>query len=114
LIAAERNIRRFWVHFDRALTSDRTIPAPVLAQTWRGPRSARIALLLRSCVIEPLDESLAKEAGELLARAGTADAIDAIVVASAARRRDVILTSDAADLRRLAAAARGRVTVIAI
>lgn len=41
-------------------------------------------------------------AGLTLARTGTADVIDASAAVSAARRADVILTSDPHDLQRLA------------
>jgi hypothetical protein len=58
---------------------------------------------------EPLEEAVARLAGEALAwlgrRAGI-DAsltIDAIVMASAARRGDVVYTSDVDDLRRFQA-----------
>jgi hypothetical protein len=40
------------------------------------------------------------------AAAGSADIVDATVVASAASRRDVMLTSDPRDLRQLAAHTR--------
>ena len=78
-----------------------TVPAAVLAQVWRGPRNARLAAFIKGVTIEPLDEALAREAGALCGRSGTADAIDAIVVASAARRNDDIFTSDPHDLARL-------------
>src|SRR5438105_729731 len=43
-----------------------TVPTVVIAETWPGgPRAARIAMLLRACRIEPLDEQLAKKAAEL-------------------------------------------------
>jgi|HubBroStandDraft_1064217.scaffolds.fasta_scaffold1244690_1 hypothetical protein len=56
--------------------------------------------------VEPMDEALARMAGEAIAsfRRGTdIDAnltIDAIVVASAARRGDSVYTSDVEDLAR--------------
>jgi predicted nucleic acid-binding protein len=78
------------------------IPAAALAQAWRDPRQARLARLVNACSIEPLDEPLAKTAGELCAKAGASDVIDASVVASAARRGDPVLTTDPDDLRHLA------------
>jgi predicted nucleic acid-binding protein len=53
--------------------------------------------------VDPVDEDLARRAGELLAATGTRDAVDAIVVASAARRGDDVVTSDRVDIARLAA-----------
>ena len=50
---------------------------------------------------------LAKAAGILCGRAGTSDPVDALVVASAARRGDDIITTDPEDLRALAAVAPG-------
>jgi predicted nucleic acid-binding protein len=79
-----------------------TIPSVTLAETWRGARSARIALLLKACVVEVLDESLAREAGVLRSLVSGATGIDAVVVASAARRSDTILTTDPGDLAALA------------
>lgn len=105
LIAADKNVRSFWAFFQESI--DRgvvpVIPAPALAQAWRSPRQARLAQLVKACWVEPLDESLAKSTGELCAAAKTSDVVDAAIVASAARRGDVVLTSDPKDIRRLAA-----------
>jgi hypothetical protein len=51
--------------------------------------------------VEPLSERLAKIAGEAMAAVAGVTAIDAIVMASAAQRGDVVLTSDPGDLSRL-------------
>lgn len=104
LIAADRNERAAWSAKARALSNGTTpvIPTPALMQAWRGGRNANLARFLRGCLVEPLDEQLARLAGELLGRSGTADAIDAAVIVSAARRGDVVLTSDPGDLERLA------------
>lgn len=64
-------------------------------------------MLLSACEVEDLDEFFAKEAGALCGRSGTADVVDATVVVSAARRNDDVLTSDPADLARLAVLADG-------
>ena len=88
-----------------------TIPSVALVETWRGARSARIAMLLKACAVEALDESLAREAGILRGAVSTSTAIDAIVVASAARRRDTVLTTDDGDLSALADYVGGVVVV---
>ena len=77
-----------------------TVPSSVIAEWWRGRSEARDTILggLR---IELLDERLAKLAGEALAAVKGATTVDAIVMASAARRGDVVYTSDVADLGRL-------------
>ena len=71
-----------------------------------------MAQLVKACFVEPLEEDLAKAAGELLGRAKGSDVVDAAVVAGAAGRGDLVVTSDAKDLRRLAAEAVGTVEVI--
>ncbi len=79
-----------------------TVPTPVLAEWWRGDSRRRQEIL--ACVdVEPLDEHLAKLAGEALANVRRATAIDALVMASASRRGDVVYTSDEDDLVRLTA-----------
>lgn len=79
------------------------VPAPVVTQAWRSGRQANLARALKDCRVEVVDEDLARRAGELCARARTTDAVDAIVVASAARRGDAVVTSDPFDISRLAA-----------
>ena len=80
------------------------IPAPVLAQVWRdGARQARLARLVGShrTSVEILDEQLAKSVGVLLGRSGTSDVADASVVLAARRYEAVVVTTNAADIRRL-------------
>jgi hypothetical protein len=109
LIAAERGDRRFWVFWKEALRRDVdvTVPAAALAQAWRGGKNARTAMVLAACAVDELDERAAKQAGILCGRSGTADIVDASVMAGAARRRDDVLTSDPADLERLSILAPG-------
>jgi len=60
-----------------------------------------------------MDEALARAAGEAIAVITGATVVDAIVVASAARRGDTVLTSDPEDLAKLAAHFRAvRVLVV--
>jgi predicted nucleic acid-binding protein len=106
LIAFERRERRVFVHLKEAerRSAPLTVPAAVVAEVWRGgPRAARLSMLLAACVIEPLSEALARSAGEALAAVGGANTIDAVVMASAAKRGDRVLTSDPEDLVRLQA-----------
>lgn len=105
LIAADKDDPRLWLYVRIAGSRGvvPTIPAAALAQAWRGPRSARLAQLLAACEVEPLDESLAKKTGLILARSVTTNVVDASVVAGAHLRGDQILTTDPNDLRRLAA-----------
>ncbi len=104
LVGFERADRRTLVHLKHAqvLGFELTVPTPVIADAWRGgPRSARIASLLEACVIEPLFADVARLAGEAIAAVKGATVVDAIVMASAARRGDRVLTADFDDLDRL-------------
>lgn len=78
-----------------------TVPAPVIAEWWRG-RTDRREAILAAVLVEPMTEALARIAGEALAAVPSATTIDTIVMASAASRGDVVLTSDVDDLTRLA------------
>ena len=87
----------------------------VVAQVWRGGRGrqALLARLLAGVEVAPVDDSLGRRAGMLLACTGLSDAIDATVVSLAADGDD-ILTSDASDLRTLAEAAEIHVELIPV
>ena len=106
LIAAERNDRRYW-KASKKRDELFTVPAIVVTEVWRGGGNASLARALLGCDLESLDVDLAKAAGILCGRAGTSDPVDALVVASAARRGDDIITTDPDDLRALAAVADG-------
>lgn len=77
-----------------------TVPAVVVAEWWRGRSDAR-DLILRGVRVEVTTTEHARLAGEALAAVPTATVIDALVMASAARRGDLLYTSDVADLQRL-------------
>ena len=79
------------------------IPAGALAQMWRGSRAVRLARLTNAqeTTVVPLDAPTAYAIGELLAKSGTRDVIDASVVLVARRQGYPIVTSDIRDLRRL-------------
>jgi predicted nucleic acid-binding protein len=79
-----------------------TVPAVALAEWWRGRSDVR-ARILAGVRVEPMDSNLAQLAGEALAHVRGATVIDAIVMASAARRGDVLYTSDFEDMDRLRA-----------
>jgi hypothetical protein len=108
LIAADRGERRIWGRH-RALLALRevpTVPAPVIAQSWRGgSRQALLARLLAGCDIEALDDGQARSVGSLAATAATTDIVDAGVVEGALRRHDLVVSSDEADLQAIATAA---------
>ena len=114
LIAADRVERRMWARHCAllALREVPTVPAPVVAQSWRGgSRQALLARLLDGCGIEALDDGQARLVGSLAARAATGDIVDACVVEGALRRHDLVVTSDEDDLQAIAAAASRRLEV---
>ena len=104
LIALERRRQRMIEVRQAALRAGLrvTVPAPVVTEWWRGRTDLRDDLLA-SVRVEPLTEAIARLAGESLAQVKGATAIDAIVMASAALRGDVVYTSDVTDLERLRA-----------
>ena len=114
LIAADRGERRMWARH-RALLVRRevpVVPAPVLAQSWRGTsRQALLARLLTGCEIEALDAGQARAVGALATQAATTDIIDVCVVEGALRRRDLVISSDPGDLRAIAAVVSRRIEI---
>jgi len=106
LIALDRGDGRMIALLDRALAQRRSfrIPAGVVGQAWRnGHTQVTLARFLRTLEVEiaPLDGQLSRACGELCGATGTSDVIDASVVILARERHDIIVTSDADDLRRL-------------
>jgi hypothetical protein len=104
LIAAERGDPKLWT-YHRARLERGEAPwttAPVVAQVSRSPSQARLRLLLGGCHIAAFDPGQVHAVGALLARAGTADVVDAHVVLTAAARAATVLSSDLRDIRRLA------------
>lgn len=103
LIALERRAQRARKILERAAEQKVriTVPAAVISEWWRGRTDTRDRILA-AVRIEPLSESVAKLAGEALGAVKGATALDAIVMASAAQRGDLVYTTDVSDLTRLA------------
>jgi hypothetical protein len=114
LIAADRGERRIWARH-RALLLRRevpTVPAPVVAQSWRGSnRQVLLARILSGCDVEALDDTQARSVGALAARAPTNDIVDTCVVEGALRRRDLVISSDEGDLQSIAAVTGSRLEI---
>ncbi len=109
LVALERRKDRARRVFQRLRELDVliTVPLIVVGEWWRGRTDWR-EQILASMRIEPLTLDHVKLAGEALAtlrasprRKACPGIIDAIVMASAASRGDVVYTSDVDDLERL-------------
>jgi predicted nucleic acid-binding protein len=116
LVAADRNERRAWAQHKVRLELGiiPLVPAPVVAQVSRSPQQAQLRRFLTGCVVVPLGESEAHEAGRLLGLTRTADVVDAVVVTTAVRQKAMILTSDPDDMERLARAAGREVAVVTV
>jgi hypothetical protein len=104
LIALERRHQRIARVYATAVADALpvTVTAVVIAEWWRGRTVAR-ETILRGIRIEEMGLPLAKLAGDALVAVTGATVVDAIVMASAARRGDIVYTSDVADLERLRA-----------
>jgi predicted nucleic acid-binding protein len=108
LLAAERRNPDFLALHDE-LTRARIrpiVPVVVLAQAWRGGPQHQISRVLKGCDILPDDQATGRAtgraAGLACAASGTADVVDAIVIAIAVRHQAPVVTSDPRDLTRIA------------
>jgi hypothetical protein len=79
------------------------LPTVVYAQAWRAsPRQAPIARLRRSCTTVPFSDAVAEAVGRILGVSNTSDVVDAAVVLTAAANDAAVLTSDPADIGKIA------------
>ncbi|MHB8246976.1 MAG: PIN domain-containing protein [Acidimicrobiales bacterium] len=105
LIALDRGDRDAWsLVAETQRTGQRpVVPAPVIAQAWRGAaRQARLAAVLSGTDVVVADGPLSRRAGELLAASGSADVLDALVALVAKDRPGCeIITSDPDDIDHL-------------
>jgi hypothetical protein len=103
LVAVDRRDRRVGAMLEVARRTREPVrsSAAVIAQVWRaGARQANLAAVLRGVDAVALDEASGRRIGELLARSGTADIVDAHVTLIAGPN-DVIVTGDTADIGHL-------------
>jgi hypothetical protein len=102
LIALERRTQRIWEIYRTAMLGavPITVPVAVVIEWWRGRTDVR-ERILNGVRVEPLHTALAQAAGEALASSRSASPVDAVVMASAALRGDIVYTSDVADLEKL-------------
>jgi hypothetical protein len=116
LLAAGKNERRTWAEHKARLEFGIVplVPAPVVAQVSRSPQQGHLRRFLTGCVVIPLSETEAHEAGRLLGITRTADVVDAVAVTIAVRQKAMILTSDRDDIERLVRASGHHVAVVAV
>jgi hypothetical protein len=117
LVAAERNNRQMWALHAGYLAEEviPTVPAPVLAEAWRGgSRQASLSRLLRMCDTEPMGEELARNVGVLAGKSGHDDIVAVCVVEGAIRRGDAVVTSNMTRIRMVADAAGAIVRIESI
>jgi predicted nucleic acid-binding protein len=108
LIALERGDKRMRARLMAAEQDGEliTVPSVVLGEWWRGD-SDRQRAILEAVDVEPISEELAKRAGRAIAALPGASVFNALVMASAAQRGDVVYSSDVENLVRLRAKIRG-------
>ncbi len=114
LVAAERNDRAMWALHAGFLAEEviPIVPAPVLAEAWRGGgRQASLSRLLAMCEVEDMSEQQARRVGVLAGKAAHDDVVDVTVVEGAARRRDAVVTSNEAHIRTIASAVGARLRI---
>lgn len=102
LIALERNRQRMVSIFKTARVDKipMIVPGACVAEWWRGRTDVR-ERILASVLVVHTDDVLVKLTGEALAAVPKASCVDAMVMATAARRGGVVFTSDVEDLTRL-------------
>src|SRR2546423_10322626 len=111
LVAAERNDRAMWALHAGLLAEEVVpiVPAPVLAEAWRGGgRQANLSRLLAMCDVEEMSDEQARRVGVLAGKTAHHDIVDVTVVEGAARRRDAVVTSNDEHIRAGADAAGAR------
>ena len=105
LIGLERSRHLMRKVYDVAVNHDVpiTVPSVVVAEWWRaGEKEKERARILRSVVVEPISDFVARLAGVALTLTRRAQTIDALVMASASQRpNEVVYTSDPEDLEML-------------
>jgi hypothetical protein len=104
LVAAEDGDERMWAIHKRAMARgvQPVVPAPVLAEVWRGGRRQhRLGQFVRSCDVEGFSEESARAAGVLLSVAPHG-VVDASVVECALRRASRCVTGNRRHLVDLA------------
>lgn len=103
LIALDRNKADAWEHHlaTRRRGLRPVVPAPVLAQVWRGGPSANLSRALKGCKVVAFAPDDAKPVGELCAATETSDVVDAHVAYATRHGKALVFSSDADEIRAL-------------
>jgi len=114
LLALERRRQRALVFLRKAQLDHvpLVVPSVCVAEWWRGRTDLR-ERILAAVIVQHTTAELVRSAGEALAAVPTATCLDAIVMATAAQRGGVLLTSDVDDMTRLQSVFRN-VRVLAV
>ncbi|MGQ0845269.1 MAG: hypothetical protein ACT4QF_14170 [Sporichthyaceae bacterium] len=116
LIGVDRDDRRVagLIELARRSGGGLATVAPVVGQAWRnGSGQARLARALRMVAVVETTEQAARRAGELLARTGGDDVVDALLALLAAAG-DQVLTGDPHDLGELVRATGAAATIVRV
>ncbi len=103
LISVDRNRRALAALMAAALEAGETLRTTeaIVAQAWRAPSQANLEAALAAIEVHGTFGN-GRHVGELMAKAGTSDPIDAHLVVLARRINETILTSDIDDFNNLA------------
>jgi O-succinylbenzoate synthase len=104
LIAVDRGDASAWTQLEQHLRQGwiPIVPSPVVSQVSRSPRQMELHRFLSSCSIAAFEPAQSHQVGALLARADTADVVDAHLVVLADLRDAAVVTTDPDDISHLA------------
>lgn len=89
-----------------------TVPAPVLAQAWRGgARQTNLSRFLALCEIEEMSVDQARAVGVLAGKSSHDDIVDVAVVEGAIRRHDAIVSFNHTHMHKIADAVKVKVVI---
>jgi predicted nucleic acid-binding protein len=103
LVGLEKGDARAWGWLRRATERGvaPVVSAAAVAEAWRGGTYSRLRRALEGCAVTPVDDRLARVAGEAAGVTG-ATPLDAIIAATAADSGLPLVTGDPADMHALA------------
>lgn len=102
LVGLERGDERAWAWLRRATEHGvaPVVSAAAVAEAWRGGAYSRLREALDGCAVVPVDDRLARAAGEAVGAVG-ATPLDAIIAATAVDLGLPLVTGDEGDMHAL-------------